>query len=154
VDQTQTDDVSREAIHEETSSSEETEPFGEPKRSFPIRTLILTAALSTGLHLVFGWAWTLGAGVLGGLLRPSRGPAVGALGVGGAWTGLLGYTFFVAPASTAILLDVLAGLLGRNTPDALIVFITIFFGVTLGALGGTIGSQLRRLFRSQEPARA
>jgi len=135
-----------------TRVSERTAWWDGQKHSVWFRTVLMIAALSTGLHLVLGWAWTMAAGILGGFLRPSRCASVGAFGVGSAWAILLAYTFFVAPASTAILLDVLAGLLGRNTPDALIVFLTVLFGTILGALGGTIGSQLRMLFGSGAPA--
>lgn len=107
-------------------------------------TLLLTIVMALAVHLTLGWAWTLGAGVLGGALAARRGWLVGALGVGLSWTVLVVYSAVAAPEPFAILLDTLGGILG-NTPGALAVALTLLIGVLLGALGGIIGSQLGAL---------
>lgn len=106
--------------------------------------VIFTAALSLLLHLVLGWAWTLGAGILGGVLAERHGWMVGAAGVGVGWMALVGYSSAVAPGATGALLDILSGLFG-NIPAILVVVCTVFIGVLLGALGGVLGTTGRAL---------
>lgn len=115
-----------------------------------LKTLV-TTALSIVLHVLLGWGWTLGAGIVGGLWAGRTGWLVGGAGVGAGWTAGVVYSAYVAPASTRILLDTLAQLFGSalgNIPDSLIVAVTILIGAVLGMLGGLIGTQLRALVRT------
>ncbi len=106
----------------------------------------VTAVISVALHVLLGWMWTLGAGVVGGLWAQRNGWLVGGAGVGLGWAAAVIYSLWVAPASMRILLDTLAQLFGQmsgNFPDGLVVGATILIGAVLGALGGVIGAQLR-----------
>jgi hypothetical protein len=109
---------------------------------------LLTAVFSLIVHLLFGWAWTLVAGVLGGALarRSSAvsGWFVGAGGVALGWAVLVIYNFAVAPASTRILVGDLGQLFG-NIPGFLLVGATILIGALLGGLGGLLGQSLAGL---------
>jgi hypothetical protein len=113
---------------------------------------VATAVLSIVLHVLLGWMWTLGAGLVGGLWAGRHGWFVGGVAVGTGWTAAVVYSVVVAPASTRILLDTLAQLFGQmlgNIPDGLIVALTIFIGTLLGVLGGMLGTQLRGLIRRE-----
>lgn len=109
--------------------------------------VLLVALASLLVHLVLGWAWTLGAGVLAGVWSVRRGWLVGATGVGLGWAAWVGYSAVVAPTSVGALLDILSGLFG-NIPGALVVVCTVLIGALLGGLGGVIGTHSVRLFRS------
>lgn len=114
-----------------------------------------TAAVSVVLHVLFGWMWTLGAGVVGGLWAQRNGWLVGAAGVGLGWAAAVVYSLWTAPASTRILLDTLAQLFGQmlgNFPDGLLVGATVLIGAVLGMLGGVMGAQLRLLISTPETA--
>jgi hypothetical protein len=109
----------------------------------PVRILV-TAVVSLLLHLVLGWAWTLGAGLVGGALVDRRGWLVGAAGVALGWGALVAYSALVAPESVGALLDILGGLFG-NIPRALVVVCTVFAGALLGGLGGILGTAARQV---------
>ena len=111
-----------------------------------IKTFV-TTALSIALHITLGWAWTLGAGIVGGLWAERSGWLVGGAGVALGWASAVAYSLAVAPASTRILLDALGQLFG-NIPDAAVVAATLLIGAFLGVLGGVFGTALRRLIRT------
>lgn len=116
-----------------------------------MRKTLTTAIVSVVLHVLVGWMWTLGAGVLGGAWARSNGWLVGGTGVGIGWTAAVVYTTYTAPAPTRILLDTLGQLFGQmlgNMPDGLLVAVTILIGAVLGVLGGVIGTQLRGWIRA------
>jgi len=103
--------------------------------------ILLTTVFSLVAHLLLGWAWTLGAGILGGALADRGGWIVGSIGVGLGWTVLTVYNFVVAAAPTRILVDTLGQLFG-NIPPSLVVGATVLIGVVIGGLGGAIGQLL------------
>jgi hypothetical protein len=103
--------------------------------------ILLTTVFSLVAHLLLGWAWTLGAGILGGALADRGGWLVGAIGVGLGWAILTVYNFVVAAAPSRILVNTLGQLFG-NIPPALVVGATVLIGVVIGGLGGTIGQLL------------
>lgn len=108
--------------------------------------IVMTALAAFVLHLVLGWAWTLLAGVGAGVWAGRRGWRVGGVAVGLEWLVLVGYNYVVAPAETGAMLETMGGIVG-NMPGFAIVAISLLIGVLLGALGGLIGTQLRRLVR-------
>lgn len=114
--------------------------------------ILITAALALLLHLTLGWAWTLLAGVIGGVWarRWGRAMLVGAIGVGLDWAVLVGYNLIVAGAETRIMTGIMGALIG-NTPGAVVVAATVLIGALIGALGGWMGSQLHQLARATIP---
>lgn len=107
---------------------------------------LATAMLSVLLHLALGWAWTLGAGLVGGAWAGRRGWLVGAGGVALGWAALVAYGFAAAPDATVRMARTVGGLFG-NLPGAVAVLATVLIGALLGAAGGFAGQQARRLFR-------
>ncbi len=103
--------------------------------------IAFTALLALVLHLAFGWAWTLLAGVVAGVWVVRCGWLIGALGVGLAWAGLVVYNYLVAAGATSAMAGTMGGLLG-NLPGAAVVALTVCIGLLLGALGGFAGTQL------------
>ena len=97
-----------------------------------------TMVVALGLHLTLGWAWTFGAGVVGGVAAPNRGWLIGLLGVALDWAVLVGYNSMVAGAATEVMIGTMGGIFG-NTVAA-----TVFIGALLGGLGGLVGMFARR----------
>jgi hypothetical protein len=97
-----------------------------------------------------GWAWTVGAGVLGGLWLGQGGWGVGAFGVGVEWAALIVYNYLAAPEAVPTMVDTMGGILG-NMPGAAVVACTLCIGLMLGAIGGAIGTHLRRLYALRPP---
>lgn len=108
--------------------------------------ILAVAALALGVHLVLGWAWTIGAGFLGGLFAAKRGGLVGLLGVALDWAVLVGYNYIAAPAATQTMTDTMGGIIG-NTSGMVVVAGTIFIGVLLGGVGGVAGTLARQVVR-------
>lgn len=113
--------------------------------------VLLAWGLILGLHVAFGWAWTVAGGVMVGLWHPRRGWV---LGVGGGtlgWSTLVAYTAVTAPASLRVLLDTL-GALGGNIPGEAVVGASVVLGGGLGALGGAIGTACRSVWALRHSA--
>lgn len=106
--------------------------------------ILLVIILSVALHLTLGWAWTLGAGVVGGLWAFRGGWWVGALGVMLGWGALVVWNVLVASEPVGRMLTAFGGLVG-NVPGWGVVAATVLLGGVIGALGGAIGTQLRGL---------
>lgn len=114
--------------------------------------ILLTLIIALILHLTLGWAWTSLAGVVGGFWAGRRGWLVGAAGVALDWAVLVAYNFVVAAGPVQRMTSTVGGLLG-NLPGVTIVLLTVLVGAVLGALGGLVGAQARRLlFRTTAPA--
>lgn len=107
--------------------------------------MALAAPVAAGLHLAVGWEWTILPAIVAGVLAGSRGWMAGLLTVALPWAGILAWSYAASPDSTPILLGVLGGLLGGNTPGAVVVALTLLFGGLVGLAGGTVGSQLNGL---------
>lgn len=107
--------------------------------------MALAAPVAAGLHLAVGWEWTILPAIVAGVLAGSRGWMAGLLTVALPWAGILAWSYAASPDSTPILLGVLGGLLGGNTPGAVVVALTLLFGGLIGLAGGTVGSQLNGL---------
>ena len=101
------------------------------------------------LHITLGWAWTVGAGVLAGLLITQCGWLAGMLGVTFDWAVLVAYNYAVAPDATLIMADTMGSIIG-NTPGIAVVAGTVLTGALLGGLGGWTGAFARQALR---PAR-
>jgi len=102
-----------------------------------------TMVVALGLHLTLGWAWTFGAGVVGGVAAPHRGWLIGLLGVALDWAVLVGYNSMVAGAATEVMIGTMGGIFG-NTAGTVVVAATVFIGALLGGLGGLVGMFARR----------
>lgn len=108
--------------------------------------IAVVAALSVALHLVLGWGWTLGAGIVAGVWAGPRGWLLGGAGVGLAWGVLVLYNFAVAAGPVEQMAATMGGILG-GVPGAATLGLTLLIGMLLGAAGGGVGTQLRRLTR-------
>ena len=107
--------------------------------------LVATAIFALVLHVLLGWAWTLGTGIFAGVWVGRRGWFVGGMGVGVSWLVLIVYNFFSASESVGRMTETLGGILG-NLPGFAIVGITLLIGVVLGTVGGALGTQIRFAF--------
>ena len=116
-----------------------------PREAYLMKSLV-TFVIALALHLTLGWAWTLGAGLIGGLWARRRGWLVGLIGVTLDWSVLLVYNVAVAPDATVRMARTVGALLG-NLPGVATVLATVLVGAGLGALGGFTGQQLRRHVR-------
>lgn len=117
-----------------------------------MKTLV-TLILALVLHLLLGWAWTLGAGVVGGLWAGRRGWLVGALGVGLGWLVLVVYSYLAAAPAVGEMTRVMGALMG-GLGGWVVVLATVLLGTLLGLLGGIIGGQLHLLFTDFRTRRA
>lgn len=108
--------------------------------------IVGVAAAGLVLHLLVGWAWTIVAGVAGGLSVAHRGWLVGAAGVGLEWAVLVGYNYGAAGAAVQAMVHTMGGILG-NTPGSVVVAATVLLGMLLGGAGGLVGMAVRQAFR-------
>jgi len=116
-----------------------------------VKTLA-TILLALAVHLTLGWAWTLAAGIAGGAWARQRGWLVGLVGVAAAWAALVAYNFAIAPDATVRMARTVGGLIG-NLPGVAVVGATVLIGAVLGALGGVLGQQARRLWTADRGSR-
>ena len=106
--------------------------------------IVVTILLAFLLHVLLGWAWTILAGLAGGLWIGRRGWLVGGIGVGLSWLGLVLYNIAVAAGPVGRMAETFGGILG-NLPGPLIVALTVLIGGLLGAVGGALGTQISLL---------
>lgn len=103
--------------------------------------LLATVILALVLHLLLGWAWTILAGVIGGLWKGRGGWWVGGLGVGLSWLWLILFNFGVAAEPVRRMTDMLGGILG-DLPGMAVIGATLLIGILLGTVGGGLGTQV------------
>ncbi|NNF04486.1 MAG: hypothetical protein HKN17_08470 [Rhodothermales bacterium] len=102
-------------------------------------------AIALALHLVAGWMFSpLGAVAAAWLRGRGTGILIGAVVLSGSWLLLITYNFVVAPAASAELTRVVAGIAGLG-PGAMTIVLTCLVAALLGAAGGGVGGALRRL---------
>jgi len=106
-----------------------------------IRIIFLTAVSALLLHTVVGWAWSPVAAIAGGYRAQSNGWAVGAIGVGMSWTGLVFFNLFAAPAQVLEMARVVASITG-GLPGWTVFLTSIIMGFLLGGLGGLLGQSM------------
>lgn len=94
------------------------------------------------LHLLLGWAWSMGGGIIVGLYNPRRAWLWGGISVGLDWALFVLHAFIVAAEPTWRLTDILGAMFG-NIPGALIPFMTVFVGILIGIAGGSLGSSIQ-----------
>ena len=93
------------------------------------------------LHLLFGWAWSIGGGIaLGGYCR-CRAWLAGGIAVGLSWALLVAHAFLVAPEPTLRLITIMGAMFG-DIPGIFIPVITVLIGVLLGIAGGLLGASM------------
>lgn len=111
--------------------------------------LLVTIVLALLLHVLLGWAWTMGAGVVAGLWQGPGGWRTGGLGVGLSWFLLIAYSLIVAPGPVGRMAETLGGILG-GLPGFTIFIVTLLIGVLLGTVGGGLGTQVSFLLRRRD----
>ena len=110
--------------------------------------VVLATITSILLHVLFGWEWTVLAGVLCGWLVVKRGWLWGLVSVAGGWGLIVLYDYYSAPAPIGRMLDATGQILG-NLPGWVVVVLTVLIGGLIGMLGGLAGSQFRQLVFSK-----
>lgn len=105
-----------------------------------IRTVV-GLGIAMILHLLLGWAWSIGGGIAVGLYCRSRAWLAGGTAVGLCWTLFIVHAFIVAPAPTIRLMAIMGAMFG-NLPGALIPVFTVLAGVFLGVAGGLLGASV------------
>ncbi|MFT4604859.1 MAG: hypothetical protein ACI9W4_001598 [Rhodothermales bacterium] len=108
--------------------------------------IVFVAALSFVGHLLLGWWAVVPAAVLGALFSPGKGWLTGLAGVCLAWTGVVAYSFGVAPGPTGEMARSLGQLAG-GLPAPAIPVATLMVGALLGAVSGWLGHSLRNIVR-------
>ncbi|MCY3594461.1 MAG: hypothetical protein OXI05_08455 [Bacteroidota bacterium] len=93
------------------------------------------------LHLILGWAWSIGGGIAAGMYCRRRAWLAGGIAVGLGWTLFVAHAFIVAPEPTLRLLAIMGAMFG-GLPGALIPVVTVFVGGLLGVAGGTLGASM------------
>ncbi|MCY4232725.1 MAG: hypothetical protein OXE59_03135 [Bacteroidetes bacterium] len=103
------------------------------------------------LHLILGWAWSIGGGIAVGLYRAEHAWIVGGIATGLSWAAFVIHAFIVAPEPTQRLMDIMGALFG-GIPSGLVPVATILVGIIVGSSGGAFGAAFRplimRLFQS------
>ncbi len=93
------------------------------------------------LHLLLGWAWSIGGGIaLGGYCR-CRAWLAGGIAVGLSWALLVAHAFLVAPEPTLRLITIMGAMFG-DIPGIFIPVITVLIGALLGIAGGLLGASV------------
>jgi len=106
------------------------------------RIPILTGALiALGIHLAFGWQYSVLGGVLAGLLAPDKAVWSGSIALFLSWGSLVVYNFVTAGQETINMIGVIAQLMGE-LPSVVAVAVTLMIALVLGALGGWLGDAL------------
>ncbi|MXX96303.1 MAG: hypothetical protein F4065_01280 [Rhodothermaceae bacterium] len=93
------------------------------------------------LHLILGWAWSIGGGIAAGMYCRRRAWLAGGIAVGLGWALFVAHTFIVAPEPTIRLLAIMGAMFG-GLPGALIPVVTVFVGGLLGVVGGALGASM------------
>ncbi|HET6566811.1 MAG TPA: hypothetical protein VFG50_02530 [Rhodothermales bacterium] len=109
----------------------------------------ISLSLAILLHVFFGWAWTVLAGVLAGMWIPRRGWLVGAAVVALDWLLLVIWNYVVAGHEVSRMLTAVGGIIG-NLPGPVVVGVTLLVGALLGMFGGLIGSSITALARQSK----
>lgn len=120
---------------------------GSRRPRFTVAVLI-GSVLSVLIHLLFGWAWTAIIAIMIGFTVGKRGWLAGSVSVTLGWSGLVTYSFVVAPGASIRMSQTFAGILG-NLPGPATVALTLLIAVIIGMLGGLLGSLLAAVRRSQ-----
>ena len=103
---------------------------------------ILTGFMvSIALHLLLGWAWTIGGGIAVGLYRVDRAWLMGGISVGFGWAVFVAHAFLVSPEPTMRLLGIMGAIFG-DVPGIFILIGTILVGILLGIAGGALGASM------------
>jgi len=108
---------------------------------------LIGVGVAVGLHLVLGWAWTIGGGIAVGLYHTRRAWLAGGICVGVSWSIFVAHAFIIAPEPTMRLMAVMGGIFG-DLPSSLIPVLTVFLGILLGIAGGAVGASLKSVLTS------
>ena len=103
--------------------------------------LLLGTVTALAFHLMFGWAWSVGGGIVAGVLGRNRGWLAGGIAVGLSWGLFVAHAFIVAPEPTIRLMVIMGAMFG-GLPSAFIPVITVLVGGLLGIAGGMLGASL------------
>ncbi len=104
------------------------------------------SACAVLLHLYLGWEWAIlaGAGVGGFVERRSW--WYGGLALTVTWGALVAWNLVVAGGPTIRMADAMGALIG-GVPGWIFFIMTLAAGFGLGAVGGLVGYEVRRVIR-------
>lgn len=122
--------------------------------------ILIGLGIAIILHLLLGWAWSIGGGIAAGLYCQRRAWLAGGIAVGLSWALFVAHAFIVAPEPAIRLVAIMGAMFG-GLPGALIPVATVLVGGLLGVVGGTLGASmnpalvpLRNQLRSHFPQRS
>jgi len=105
------------------------------------RRLVIVVVLSTALHLIFGWMWSVLGAIAGGWMTGRRGWLVGGAGLVISWASLIIVSIIQAPPQVSEMARVIATLVGGLPPFTTYI-ITLIMACILGILGGFMGTAI------------
>ena len=100
------------------------------------------------LHVVLGWPWSVGGGILAGWLFPRGAWWRGAVVVGMDWALLIGYNLFVAYGPVREMHRVVADI-AWSSPSWTIPLASVLVGAAIGVGGGLVGSSLYHIMAAR-----
>jgi hypothetical protein len=106
-------------------------------------SLPIGVILSVGMHLAFGWMYSVRGPVAAGYLAGRRSIRMGMLAQVLAWGLLVGWNIAVAPQESLNFMETLAGLLG-GMPAFVTPLLVLVVAALCGAAAGWLGGSLRK----------
>ena len=103
--------------------------------------ILIGFGVAVVLHLLLGWAWSIGGGVAAGLYRADRAWLAGGIAVGLGWAVFVIHALAVSPEPSLRLFNIMGALFG-DIPSAFIPVGTILVGILLGIAGGGLGGSI------------
>ncbi len=103
--------------------------------------ILIGFGVAVVLHLLLGWAWTMGGGIVAGLYRAHRAWIAGGIAVGLGWAVFVLHALAVAPEPSLRLFNIMGALFG-NIPSAFVPVGTVLVGILLGMAGGGLGGSI------------
>lgn len=99
--------------------------------------------LSIGMHVAFGWMFSVAGPIVAGYLAGRRSVRMGMAAQVLAWGLLMGWNVAVAPQESLNFMETLAGLLG-GMPAFVTPLLVLAMAALSGAAAGWLGGSLRK----------
>lgn len=106
-------------------------------------SLPIGVILSVGMHVAFGWMYSVAGPIVAGYLAGRRSVLTGLACQFLAWGLLVGWNVAIAPQESLNLMETLAGLLG-GMPAFITPLLVLAMASLSGAAAGWLGGSLRK----------